>query len=375
MNRLSGTVDPTSAAASYVLRVLEDPTLLVPVVQPIVDMMQARVAGWEVLTRVRGTDLSPSELFAGAQSLGVAAELHVVAVRAALDLRRSLPSGTFLTFNIDPLAVVSGQVRETLQDEADLSGLVIELVESAWPRDPSALLSVLADLRRQGARLAVDDVGAGYSGLSQLIAVRPELIKLDKTLIDNITDDPAAQALVTAVSLLSGTLDAWLAVEGIETEEQVEVVSRLGIPLAQGYYFGHPQEPWPTVETTDLEGVLEGHRLTSLIDEVGPLARPTVVGELVLGDHGTPTGVVVNGSVHPAMTVAPSTQPAQALAQAMKRSQPDRFVPLVVTSPIAQATGLVDVDTLVRSVISDRSPIRENFRLPSMAPGAHDLSA
>lgn len=367
MSRLASSVDPTSAAGTYVLRVLQEPRLLVPVVQPIVDLMQASVAGWEVLTRVQGTDLSPSELFAGAQSLGVAAELHVVSVRAALELRRTLPSGTFLTMNIDPMAVVSGQVREILQDEADLSGLVIELVESAWPTDPSALLSALADFRRQGARLAVDDVGAGYSGLSQLMAVRPELIKLDKTLIDNITDDPAAQALVTAVSLLSGTLDAWLAVEGIETEQQVEVVSRLGIPLAQGYYFGHPQEPWPTVETTHLERMLEGHRLTSMIDEVGPLVRPARPDEIVLGDHGTPVGVRLGADIRPAMLVAPSTQPAQALRQAMQRPEPDRFVPLVVTSPIQHPIGMVDVDTLVLSAVADHPPIRENLRLPSMA--------
>lgn len=353
-------------AAAFVMQVLQTPELLVPVVQPIVDVRQAKVAGWEVLSRVQGAPVSASQLFAAAASLGVAAELHVVAVRAALELRRSLPEGTFLTINIDPMAVVSGQVREEFHRAEDLSGLVVELVESAWPQDPSALLSALHDLRRSGAGIAVDDVGAGYSGLSQLMAVRPQLIKLDKTLVDNIIDDPAAQALVTAVSLLSSRLDAWLIVEGIETERQVEVISRLGIQLAQGFYFGHPSEPWPHVDTTGVARMSEGQRLTSLIDEVGPLARPAEAGELEVAEHGTPSAVRLAGERYPAVVMAPGTQPARALTLAMQRPRPECFAPLVVTSPVGEALGLVDVDTLVRAVAV---PKVDTLRPPSVALG------
>ncbi len=244
-------VAPPADASTKVMQVLANPQMLQVVVQPLIDLKTAQVAGWEVLTRAHeDLDIAPSELFAAAAAMGVGADLHIIAVQAALELRSTLPAGSFLTFNVDPRAVVSGHVQALLREQEDLSGLIVELVEAAWPVDPTALLASLVDLREHGARIAVDDVGAGYSGLSQLMAVRPELIKLDKSLIQNLPNDPAAQALVTAVSLLSGTLDAWIAVEGIEDEEQLRAVSELGIPLAQGYIFGMPAPAWPQVDTS-----------------------------------------------------------------------------------------------------------------------------
>lgn len=333
------------------MRVLADPELLQVVVQPLVNLKTGAVAGWEVLTRTPDElDLSPSELFAAAAGMGVGADLHVIAVRAALTLRDSLPDGAFLTMNVDPHAVVSGHVQSLLRGQLDLSGLIIELVESAWPTDPTALLSTLGDLRALGARIAVDDVGAGYSGLSQLMAVRPELIKLDKSLIQNLPNDPAAKALVTAVSLLSGSLDAWIAVEGIEDSDQLQAVFDLGIPLAQGYLFGRPAQAWPQVDTSLVKGLL--HADVVRARDVADLMRPPALEELITDDRGRPARVRMptgagDHTQHPVMAVAPSTTVTQALTRAVQREPGHRFAPLVVTSPLGLPLGLVDIEDMV----------------------------
>lgn len=364
-------VDQASDTANFVLDVLRHPDMLQAVVQPIVNIATATVAGWEVLTRARDHEsVRPSVLFEAAKGMGVVAELHVVALREALELRRTMPEGTFLTVNVDPIAVVSSQVRNVLAGEEDLSGLVIELVETGWPSDPSALLSYLSDLRSQGAKIAVDDVGAGYSGLSQLMAVRPELIKLDKSLIQNLPTDPAAQALVTAVSLLSGTLDAWTVVEGIETEEQLRTVADLGVPLVQGYIFGRPSAAWPSTDEISARVRAVGLSDRTGIHEVGDLMRALRPEELRLDTHGRPSVVIGSAGEHPALPVAPTTAPAVALRRALDRSKEHRLAPLVVTSPVGQPLGMVDIDDLVIATTGSTGPTvrKDVVRLPPDLP-------
>jgi hypothetical protein len=278
--------------------------------------------------------------------------------------------------NVDPHAVVSGHVQSLLRGQQDLSGLIIELVESAWPTDPTALLSSLGDLRGLGARIAVDDVGAGYSGLSQLMAVRPELIKLDRSLIQNLPNDPAAQALVTAVSLLSGTLDAWIAVEGIEDSAQLQAVFDLGIPLAQGYLFGRPAPAWPEVDTSLVHGLLRDDVVR--VRDVADLMRPPLPGELGIDHRGLPDRVRMptgagHHTQHPVMAVAPSTTVTQALTRAVQREPGHRFAPLVVTSPLGAPLGVVDVEDMVldqlpalgnRAADDAAAPLRHAFRSP-----------
>ncbi|WP_309233062.1 EAL domain-containing protein [Blastococcus sp. TML/C7B] len=117
--------------------------------------------------------------------------------------------------------------------------LVFEVVESYAIADRGHLVSVLEHYRSLGWRVALDDVGAGWSSLSLLAAVRPEVVKLGKGLVQALPDD-GARTVLTAVIDLAHELGATVVAEGVESEELAEAVTALGADLGQGWLFGRP---------------------------------------------------------------------------------------------------------------------------------------
>jgi EAL domain-containing protein (putative c-di-GMP-specific phosphodiesterase class I) len=95
-------------------------------------------------------------------------------------------------------------------------------------------------LRTRGVRLAVDDAGAGYSGLQHILRLRPDLIKLDLSLTRNINQDLARRALAAALVNFSVATDSEVVAEGVETAEEMDALRDLGVQKAQGYYLGKP---------------------------------------------------------------------------------------------------------------------------------------
>lgn len=118
--------------------------------------------------------------------------------------------------------------------------LVFEVVESHAVADADHLLGILEYYRSMGARVALDDVGAGYSSLTLLAQVRPEVVKLDKALVQALPD-AGATAVVRAVTALAHELGAVVVAEGIETEVTRDLVRDLGADLGQGWLFGRPE--------------------------------------------------------------------------------------------------------------------------------------
>ena len=109
------------------------------------------------------------------------------------------------------------------------------------------LFQPIVDLTRHlvvGARFAIDNAGTGQTGLRQLLEVRPEVLKLDRGIVDGIDKDEAKEALVEMIELFSRRIGAVVLAEGVETTEEANCLRSLGIPLAQGYLFGRPAEPW-----------------------------------------------------------------------------------------------------------------------------------
>ena len=104
---------------------------------------------------------------------------------------------------------------------------------------------MLAPLRERGLRVAVDDTGAGYASLSHVLSLRPDVVKLDRSLIAQVAHDPARRSLITALMLLSLDLGATVTAEGVETAGELDVLVSLGIDHVQGYLLAHP--------TTDVE--------------------------------------------------------------------------------------------------------------------------
>jgi EAL domain-containing protein (putative c-di-GMP-specific phosphodiesterase class I) len=125
--------------------------------------------------------------------------------------------------------------------------LVFEIVESSVVSDRGHLLSVLEHFRSLGWRVALDDVGAGWNSLSLLAAVRPDVVKLDKALVQELPDE-GARTVVRATIELAHRLGAVVVAEGVETERLAEQVAELGADLGQGWLFGRPVRPEPPVE-------------------------------------------------------------------------------------------------------------------------------
>ena len=208
--------------------------------QPICDLLDGHAAGYEALARFRLSPYrSPDRWFADAAEVGLGVELECAAIRAAVQALPLLPEGASLSVNASPGTVVSGAL-DALFDVEQPERLVLELTEHAVVEDYDRLRSHLIRLREKGVRLAIDDAGAGFSGLQHILKLQPNLIKLDMTLIRDIDNDPARRALASAMMSFARQTGATLVAEGIETASERATLIALGFRLGQGYLLGKP---------------------------------------------------------------------------------------------------------------------------------------
>jgi diguanylate cyclase (GGDEF)-like protein len=238
---------------------LDDPHPITPVFQPLVELTTGRIVGYEALARF--THRNPEAWFNQAAACGLSAELEGAAIRAALECDNR-PAGTYLSLNCSPSAITSGRVRNILP--SDLSDYVIEITEHELASEDGALEQALLELRGRGARIAVDDAGAGYAGLQQVMRVQPDIIKLDRSLIERVHADSAKAALIEFFVLFARRVGADVCTEGIETFEELTTLIDLGVGYGQGYLLGRPAEPWTDI-SPDLQkklalGALRTHR-------------------------------------------------------------------------------------------------------------------
>jgi GAF domain-containing protein len=133
-------------------------------------------------------------------------------------------------------------VREALP--TDLSGIVIELTEHELFSTEAALDRELDELRARGARIALDDAGNGYAGLQQIIRVAPDILKLDRSLVDGVHDDPHRFALLEALISFASTTRAAVCAEGVETLDDLAVLASMDVTYAQGWALARPDAPW-----------------------------------------------------------------------------------------------------------------------------------
>jgi EAL domain-containing protein (putative c-di-GMP-specific phosphodiesterase class I) len=211
------------------------------VFQPIVDLRTGGVAGAEALTRFETSPArSPDVWFAEAREIGLGVELEMAALRLALSQLRQLPSGLYLSLNASPDTMMSSEFR-ALVAEAPAERVVLELTEHDSIDDYELFEKAANELRSNGARLAIDDAGAGFSSMRHILNLHPDIIKLDIGLTRGIDGDPARRALGSA--MLTFGLDAFgasIVAEGIETEGEFKTLRGLGCGFGQGFYLGRP---------------------------------------------------------------------------------------------------------------------------------------
>jgi diguanylate cyclase (GGDEF)-like protein len=212
------------------------------VFQPVLELATGRISGYEALARIDGEPVRrPDQWFAQAHRCGLGAELEALALRAALAVPNR-PPGTFLALNISPVALLAPPVAEILPD--DLSDVVIELTEHELFTAEETLEACLAELRERGARVALDDAGAGYAGLQQLIRVAPDILKVDRSLVNGAHSDPSRYALLEALVSFAGTTGAAVCGEGVEDLADLRALAALDATYAQGYALARPANPW-----------------------------------------------------------------------------------------------------------------------------------
>jgi EAL domain-containing protein (putative c-di-GMP-specific phosphodiesterase class I) len=127
-----------------------------------------------------------------------------------------------------------------LDSPLPLHRLVIEITEHVVISDYDIQNEALKSLRERGVRLAVDDTGAGYASLSHVLQLRPDIIKVDRSLIAGLATDPARRSLVTALVLLAIDIGATVTGEGVEEIAELDILATLGVGYAQGFFLGRP---------------------------------------------------------------------------------------------------------------------------------------
>lgn len=341
--------------------------------QPIVDVARSVVVGYEALTRFPGQAVtSPEGWFVAAAAHGLAAELEALALEAALAHRSSLPTNCFLTVNLSPHLLADQRIQLVLGRQGDLGGLVIELTEQARIESYDELRPYVSAIRQAGGTIAVDDAGSGYAGLSHLLNLRPEIIKLDRELVADVDTDEAKRALIEMVGLFSSRIDAWVLAEGLERAEEADALLQLGVPLAQGFFFGRPGPPWPKADpdavlhlasrtrprtTPGVRHLLEMLPAAPSLDAAGRLlAADASLDAVVLVDRRQrPTGLAdpssIALSVPAGVLVANLDTPVHELARrAMLRHRWERFLPVVCTDNAGRYVGVVRMERIIEAL-------------------------
>ena len=207
------------------------------VYQPILDLRTGEVVAHEALSRFEGED--PRTVFERASRDGTSGVLEAAAIRSAL---AGWHGEGLLTVNISPAVLMAAELDDVLPD--DLTGVVMEITEADLVGYSAEMGLAIDRFRSRGALIAIDDLGIGFSNVKRVVAIRPDLVNLDLSLIRGIDIDPMLQAVVSGVLVFAGQSGSQVVAEGIETAEEHDCLIGLGISLGQGYLLGMP-EPVP----------------------------------------------------------------------------------------------------------------------------------
>lgn len=221
---------------------------IVPVFQPIVDLQAGRIAGFEALSRPGPEcDFSDAtELFDCADKAGMLWEVESVARHHALHAAADWPDGTQLFLNSSPEVFADHRfAREIINGIESIPGLtpdrvVLEITEQASDQAIGGLERQVELLKDYGFHIAIDDVGAGRSGLNRIVTLRPSWLKLNRVLVDMVDQDRARQNMIRFFLHFARLSGVKLIAEGIERAEELWTLVDLGVQYGQGFYLGRP---------------------------------------------------------------------------------------------------------------------------------------
>lgn len=265
--------------------------------QPILDFRAGEILGWESLTRgpADSSFRSPIVLFETAEQLGRLFALEKLCRESAINNVGVLENDQKLFINIHPKTMADPEFTPgntiRLLEQAGISpdNIVFEITERHSVQDFDLFYRTLDHYRSQGFKVAVDDAGAGYAGLTTIAELQPDFIKLDKQLIQNIHKDPVKRALVETTVTFADKIGSKIIGEGVETKEQAICLKDIGVHCGQGYFLARPGRPKPqlTKQCMDIQSVGDiTSKSISCSQPIGALAKPphAVDNEFLVSD-------------------------------------------------------------------------------------------
>jgi len=244
--------DPTANGAPFEtvqeLRRIVDQGTVVPYFQPIYTLENLKLFGLEVLSRPQTTGklANPEELFKAALRFGLYYELEMIVWSKAIEEALKNFDHEHLFLNCSPYLIESDKfeaVKEifyTLGMQA--RHVFLELTERAGITEQNKFYEHLSSYRQHGFKIAIDDVGAGYSSLESIVQTKPEVVKIDRHIVAGLTSDLFKRSIVKLIVAFCKENGIICIAEGIETKKDLEVLMDLGVQMGQGYYLYKPVE-------------------------------------------------------------------------------------------------------------------------------------
>lgn len=369
--------------------------------QPIVDLRRGEIAGFETLTRLApgSAFTNPGELFDAAEKSGTLWDLEERTRAVSLQASTQWPGGTKLFLNTTPQvfsdARFSRAITTLVQNTPGLTParVVLEITERSEQQHIVGLDEQVRLVKAAGFEIAIDDVGAGTSGLNRIMALRPHWLKLDRELVEGIHRDRVRQNLIRFFLRFATLSGVKLIAEGIEEREELATLMDLGVIYGQGYLLGRPGSRDQTLDPAIRAFVCDhklggpvGHQPERRSNTVARLVRPVpcidakrrtadVAATLIRDPHITGV-VVIDGdrplgwcerdtilsaaaqgrggqpvgfSLHPGASIAgPETTIPDALELASSRQEQQVGAPLIISDEHG-VSGVVSVGDLMHA--------------------------
>lgn len=286
--------------------------------QPIISLKTGEILGYEALSRgpLNSIYEFPNQLFTDAKRYNMLFELEKLAREKALISASRLDKNYKLFINVDPCVIFDknfkgGFTRDLISQIAlAQSNIVIELTEKTMINNFYTFQSALEHYKKQGFKLAIDDTGAGYSGLGSLVSIYFDYIKIDRSLIVDIDKNSVKQALLEALIIFASKINSQIIAEGIERQEEIDVLINLGVDYGQGFLIAKPENYFQdNLQISDyIRNLNQLKNVDNCSQIIGQIAKP---GLTLTADTETEKAVQIfeqNDIVH-SITIIKDKQP------------------------------------------------------------------
>jgi PAS domain S-box-containing protein len=245
--KVLSTVEPPIADILQVHHALEYDEVI-PVYQPFFELRTGRLVGFEVLARLAHSQLGlvlPEKFISLAEENGLMGELMGQMLRKIFRAAPAIPAPLVLAVNVSPIQLRDLGLASQIRDAAEKAGfplqrLIVEITESAFLNNVERAQTITRELKAMGCMLALDDFGTGYSSLGHLQALPFDHLKIDGSFVKSMTNTRGSRKIVGAIIGLGRSLGLTIVAEGVETEEQADLLLCLGCDLVQGWLYGRP---------------------------------------------------------------------------------------------------------------------------------------